>query len=47
MLTMIGMESQKSNAGGEAVAIFESGQVPKSVAQAMDKGSILEGQSVE
>lgn len=42
VLTMIGMELQKPNAGGGALTIFKRGQVPKSVAQAIDKGSIPE-----
>ena len=41
-LTMVGMEMQKPNAGGGAVTIFKRGQAPKSVAQAMEKGSIPE-----
>ena len=39
---MLGMELQKPNAGGGAVTIFKRGQAPKSVEQAMDKGSIPE-----
>ena len=42
VLTMIGMELQKPNAGGGAVTIFKRGQAPRSVAQAMDKGTIPE-----
>lgn len=42
ILTMLGMELQKPNAGGGAVTIFKRGQAPKSVEQAMDKGSIPE-----
>ena len=42
MLTMVGMELQKPNAGGGAVTIFKRGQAPKSVSWAMDKGSIPE-----
>lgn len=42
VLTMIGMELQKPNAGGGAVTIFKRGQAPKSVAQAMDNGNIPE-----
>ncbi|KAL8822796.1 MAG: hypothetical protein Q9191_006477 [Dirinaria sp. TL-2023a] len=41
-LTMLGMEMQKPNAGGGAITIFKRGQAPKSVAQAMEKGSIPE-----
>lgn len=41
-LTMVGMEFQKPNAGGGAVTIFKRGQAPKSVSQAMEKGSIPE-----
>ena len=41
-LTMLGMELQKPNAGGGAVTIFKRGQAPKSVSQAMQKGSIPE-----
>lgn len=41
-LTMLGMELQKPNAGGGAVTIFKRGQAPKSVAKAMEKGSIPE-----
>lgn len=40
VLTMIGMEIQKPNAGGGAVTIFKRGQAPKSVEKAMEKGSI-------
>ena len=39
VLTMIGMEIQKPNAGGGAVTIFKRGQAPKSVEQAMEQGS--------
>ncbi len=42
VLTMIGMEIQKPNAGGGAVTIFKRGQAPKSVKKAMEKGSIPE-----
>ena len=42
VLTMIGMELQKPNAGGGAVTIFKRGQAPKSVARAMDKGNVVE-----
>ena len=42
VLTMIGMEIQKPNMGGGAVTIFKRGQAPKSVATAMDEGSIPE-----
>ncbi|KAL9601195.1 MAG: hypothetical protein Q9219_002695 [cf. Caloplaca sp. 3 TL-2023] len=42
VLTMIGMELQKPNAGGGAVTIFKRGQAPKSVARAMDKGNVIE-----
>ncbi|KAL8713735.1 MAG: hypothetical protein Q9220_002261 [cf. Caloplaca sp. 1 TL-2023] len=42
ILTMIGMEFQKPNAGGGAVTIFKRGQAPKSVARAMDKGTTVE-----
>lgn len=42
ILTMIGMERQKPNAGGGSVTIFQRGQAPKSVAQAMDKGEVVE-----
>ena len=42
MLTMIGMELQQPNAGGGAVTIFKRGQAPKSVARAIDKGSMPE-----
>lgn len=42
ILTMIGMELQKPNAGGGAVTIFKRGQAPKSVARAMDKGNVVE-----
>ncbi|KAI4120948.1 MAG: hypothetical protein LQ338_006657 [Usnochroma carphineum] len=42
VLTMIGMELQKPNAGGGAVTIFKRGQAPKSVARAMDKGNDAE-----
>ncbi|SLM39513.1 abc drug exporter [Lasallia pustulata] len=38
-LTMVGMELQKPNAGGGAITIFKRGQAPKSVAQAMEKGT--------
>ena len=39
LLTMVGLELQKPNAGGGAITIFKRGQAPKSVAQAMDKGT--------
>ncbi|KAI4118193.1 MAG: hypothetical protein LQ345_001713 [Seirophora villosa] len=42
ILTMLGMELQKPNAGGGAVTIFKRGQAPNSVARAMDKGNTLE-----
>lgn len=42
ILTMIGMEIQKPNAGGGAITIFKRGQAPKSVQKAMEKGSIPE-----
>lgn len=42
ILTMIGMELQKPNAGGGAVTIFKRGQAPNSVSKAMEKGSIPE-----
>ena len=38
-VTMVGMEIQKPNAGGGAVTIFKRGKAPKSVEQAMLKGS--------
>ena len=41
-LTMVGMEIQKPNAGGGSVTIFKRGQAPKSVEQAMEKGSTPE-----
>ena len=41
VLTMVGMEIQKPNAGGGAITIFKRGQAPKSVAQAMNKGTTL------
>ena len=41
-VTMIGMEMQKPNAGGGAVTIFKRGQAPKSVDQAIDKGTVSE-----
>lgn len=40
VLTMIGMELQKPNAGGGAVTVFKRGQAPKSVEKAMAKCSI-------
>lgn len=42
LMTMLGMELQKPNAGGGALTIFKRGQAPKSVTQAMEKGSIPE-----
>ena len=42
MLTMIGMEVQKPNAGGGAVTIFKRGQAPKNVSEAIGKGAISE-----
>jgi ATP-binding cassette subfamily G (WHITE) protein 2 (SNQ2) len=39
VLTMIGQEMQKPNAGGGAVTIFKRGQAPASVQKAMRKGS--------
>lgn len=39
-LTMFGMEIQKPNAGGGAVTVFKRGQAPKSVAKAIENGSI-------
>ncbi len=41
MLTMLGMELQKPNAGGGAVTIFKRGQAPKSVEKAMDSGDTI------
>ena len=37
-LTALGMEMQKPNKGGGSVTIYKRGQVPKSVAKAMDAG---------
>ncbi|KAI4177560.1 MAG: hypothetical protein LQ346_007662 [Caloplaca aetnensis] len=42
ILTMLGMELQKPNAGGGAVTIFKRGQAPKSVTQAIDQGNVVE-----
>lgn len=42
VLTMIGMEMQKPNAGGGAVTIFKRGKAPKAVERAMEKGSVPE-----
>ena len=39
LITMLGTELQKPNAGGGAVTIFKRGQAPKSVEKAMQKGS--------
>ena len=39
ILTMIGMERQKPNAGGGAVTIFKRGQVPKSVEKSLENAS--------
>jgi len=39
VLTMIGQELKKPNAGGGAVTIFKRGQAPTSVQKAMEKGS--------
>lgn len=39
VLTMIGQEFQKPNAGGGAVTVFKRGQAPTSVQKAMQKGS--------
>lgn len=41
ILTMLGMELQKPNAGGGAVTIFKRGQAPKSVEKAMDSGDTI------
>lgn len=41
-LTAIGLESQKANKGGADATIFKRGEAPKSVAQAMMKGSVPE-----
>ena len=41
-LTALGMELEKPNAGGGAVTIFKRGKAPKSVAEAMDRGSLPE-----
>ncbi|KAL8897172.1 MAG: hypothetical protein Q9207_007345 [Kuettlingeria erythrocarpa] len=41
ILTMIGMELQKPNAGGGAVTIFKRGQAPKSITQAIDQGNVV------
>ena len=38
VLTAIGMEFQKPNAGGGAVTVFKRGQAPKSVAKAIEAG---------
>lgn len=40
LLTMIGMEIQKPNAGGGAITIFKRGRAPKSVEKAIEKGAI-------
>ncbi|KAL9587945.1 MAG: hypothetical protein Q9203_003238 [Teloschistes exilis] len=42
ILTMIGMELQKPNAGGGAVTIFKRGQAPSSVERAIDGGNTVE-----
>ncbi|KAL8667719.1 MAG: hypothetical protein Q9202_000574 [Teloschistes flavicans] len=42
VLTMVGMELQKPNAGGGAVTIFKRGQAPSSVERAMDSGKAIE-----
>lgn len=42
VLTMVGMELQKPNAGGGAVTIFKRGQAPRSVEKALEKGSLPE-----
>lgn len=42
ILTMIGMELQKPNAGGGAITIFKRGRAPKSVEKALEKGAIPE-----
>lgn len=39
VLTMIGMELQKPNAGGGAVTVFKRGQAPEAVEKAMANGS--------
>lgn len=39
-LTAFGMEIQKPNKGGSAVTMFKRGQAPKSIEQAMEKGSL-------
>ncbi len=39
LVTMVGMEMQKPNAGGGAVTIFKRGQAPKSVEKEIEKGS--------
>ena len=39
VMTMVGQEMQKPNAGGGAITIFKRGQAPKSVQKAMAKGS--------
>ncbi|KAL8757198.1 MAG: hypothetical protein Q9199_002383 [Rusavskia elegans] len=41
ILTMLGMELQKPNAGGGAVTIFKRGQAQKSVEKAMDSGDTI------
>lgn len=41
-LTALGMERQKPNSDGGAVTVFKRGEAPKSVAKAMEKGSIPE-----
>lgn len=41
VLTMIGMEMQKPNAGGGAITIFKRGRAPKSVEKALEKGETL------
>ena len=38
VVTMIGMERMKPNAGGGAVTIFKRGQVPKKIEQAIETG---------
>jgi len=38
LLTAVGMEFQRPNAGGGAVTVFKRGQAPKSVTRAMEAG---------
>lgn len=46
LVTMVGMERMKPNAGGAAVTVFKRGQVPKSVKESIETGGRKNGGKV-